>query len=121
MDQLQEHMRIWTECEGRKAHLRTQISTLTKEQRTSTKALRAHMEENGLDSLECGNGWVYCREDKETNKFSFTEDDMLLYTGPDELDRIKGEKRKRRRVYHGSQTIHPSDSPCIEEEKVQGA
>jgi hypothetical protein len=103
---IEDHKLVWMTCEESKSVPRTKLKEIAKKQRTSTKALRAHMEDEELDRLDCGGGWFMTHESVE--KVTFTEDVCGPYMDAHTLERLKQEQKKRKSMF---KTIPPAKRP----------
>jgi hypothetical protein len=91
---IEEHKRIWVECEEEKLQPRLVLKHIGKKQRASTKFIREYMEENHIARFECGMGWIQTCE--EVEKVTFSEDVCSSYMEAETLERLKKEQTTRR-------------------------
>jgi hypothetical protein len=95
---ISEHKIAWMTCEERKAAPKQELKEISKKQRASTKALRVYMEENELDSLDCGGGWSMTHESIE-KVGPITADMCESYMDTSSLNRLKEENKKRKSTF----------------------
>lgn len=106
---IEEYKHLWVTCEEEKTEPRKILAAIGKKQRPATKAIRAYMEENEIQKLDCCSGWHMTCE--EVEKVSFGEEVCSKYMRPDELALLKRENMKRKKSF---KTLPPEKSQRTE-------